>query len=139
MISHAPDQILRLESQLRALVEQHRQIEDEPLALALAYAPEGESRNLYLLEVIEKPGHPEAGFIADEGDLFEVEFASTEGFPMELHQRLHLILTNPVELPYALEHDWPAARGLRGAVREGRYLELFVAPGHDKLLEEIRG
>ena len=89
---------------VRRLIEQHRELEDEPLHLVVRYlpAPPRDGRHVYLLEVIGSQWEPN-----EERDSFEVTYAGTEGFPMRVDERLHLILTNPQELKVALSAGWP--------------------------------
>ena len=138
MITHEPNMLSHYEGQLRTLVDQHLQL-DDLLALAVGFVREGEQRDLYLIEVLEKPGWPGDGFIMDgKRDFFETEVASTPGFPMASEQKLHLILTNPVELPHALASNWPLAAEFRKAIMADRFIVLSGIPEWCNWLEKIR-
>src|SRR5438132_7835308 len=86
------------ESAIRRLTDQHRELEDEPLHLALAYLPRRNGQEvvqgIFLFEVI--------GGWADQydqsEDLFEAGFDAVPGLPTGFDETLHLILTNPHEL-----------------------------------------
>ena len=86
------------------LAQQHRELEDEPLHLAVSYGPPREQEDIFLFEVIGGTD------INPEGNLFETTFLPASGFPMEPGQRLHLILTNPEELHEAVDKGWPLAK-----------------------------
>ena len=82
----------QLEPALRQLTEQHRELEDEPLHLALAYLPErdGQDHDVFLFEV-KSSGVAE--LIGQSGDLFEGAFDAVPGLPTGFDRPLHLILT----------------------------------------------
>lgn len=122
----------QFEAQVRRLVEQHRQIEGEPLHLALCYCPEREQDDIFLLEVIETPYQD-----GSDRDLFEVTFQSTPSFPMEPDGRLHLILTSPPEMETALAEQWPLAVELVAALRAGDYAILHSDDAGRRVLEMI--
>jgi hypothetical protein len=108
----------RIEGQIRDLVEQHREIRDEPLHLAMLYEPGRESPDLFLFEVLGNFGGNE---ISPEPQLFEVAFGPPLGLDLEPDRSLHLVLTNPEELRVALGQRWPSAEEIRDAVRRGDY------------------
>jgi hypothetical protein len=97
---------------IQRLAEQHRELKDEPLHLAVSYGPAREQQDIFLFEVI---GGTES--INPEGDLFETTFLPASGFPMGPEQKLHLILTNPQELHEAIDKGWPLAKEIIQAVR----------------------
>src|SRR5436309_13049248 len=88
----------QFEQQIRELTEKHRQLEDEPLHLAVSYGPHRDQQDIFLFEVI---GGLES--ISPEADLFEAAFESVPGLSTGFAQRLHLVLTNPSELKQALD------------------------------------
>jgi hypothetical protein len=123
------------ESDIRRLTEQHRELEDEPLHLAVAYLPaRGDQQDIFLFEVI---GGPIAG-ISPERNLFEVTFTATAGFPMGQDEHLHLVLTNPVELPVALEQGWPLAQDVVNAIRANDYRTMFADEVGEEILSRLR-
>jgi hypothetical protein len=116
----------RFEPAIRRLTEEHRQLEDEPLHLALAYLPRRKGREVrqgvFLFEVI-------GGFadhLEQDGELFEVTFDSVPGLPTGFDQTLHLILTNQRELERALEEGWPSALEVADAVRRDDFQVLYA-------------
>jgi hypothetical protein len=119
--SWTTDRFPQFADQIHRLVEQHRELEDEPLHLAITYQPAArDQQHIYLLEVVgafegsENPGR----------DLFEGTFGPASGFPLHPGQELHLILTNPSELETALRDGWPLAMELVEAIRAKDYAVL---------------
>src|SRR5438128_10539283 len=104
----------QFEQPIRALTEKHRQLEDEPLHLAISYGPQRDQQDIFLFEVI---GGEES--ISPDRDLFEATFESIPGLQTGFAQRLHLILTTPPELKQALEEGWPLANEVVSAIRSG--------------------
>jgi hypothetical protein len=120
--SWSTDRFPQFADAIRRLTEQHRELEDEPLRLAISYLPAGrDPQDIYLFEVVETPD----ASISASGDLFEVEFATSPGFRMGADEQLHLILTNPRELETALKNAWPLAVELTIAIHDGDYQVLF--------------
>src|SRR5260370_38000991 len=94
----------KFEAAIRRLTNQHRELVDEPLHLAISYLPAmRDQQHIFLFEVI---GNPEESVNPGQ-DLFEATFTATPGFPMGANEQLHLILTNPRELEIALPESWP--------------------------------
>ena len=58
-----------------------------------------------------------------EGD--RVAKGERVALPLAPRQGLHLVLTNPVELPIALAEGWPSVLELRDAIRRGDFEVLF--------------
>jgi hypothetical protein len=120
--SWTADRFPQFETAMRRLIEQHLELEDEPLRLAIAYLPANrEPRHIFVLEVIHAFGES----LNPERDLFEVTYEATPGFPMGPDEQLHLILTNPRELKTALRESWPQSVELVEAIRAGDYEVLF--------------
>jgi hypothetical protein len=107
-----------LEQQIRDLAEQHREFQDEPLHLAIAYQPARDSQDIFIFELIGNFGGNE---LASDAQLFEVTFESTPSFTMEPGQKLHLVFSNPKEFRAALDQRWPTAEEIREAVRRGKF------------------
>jgi hypothetical protein len=124
------------EQPLRRLVADHLKLRDEPLKLALYYAPAREPQDIFLFEVIEGFG---ANGISPDHELFEVAYADRTGFPLEPGQHLHLILTNPNELKVAFENHWANAMEVRDAVRREDFILVYPRRQPRKLMEVIRG
>ena len=125
----------QFEAAIRRLTEQHRELVDEPLHLAVSYFPATrEQQHIFLFEVIGGLGES----ISPERDLFEVVFESTPGFPMGPNEQLHLILTNPLELEIALREGWSLATEVVGAIRVGDYKVLYKDEVGDRVLDKLK-
>ena len=121
---------------LVALVEQHRELKDEPLHLALAYLPSRRAQHhIYLFEVIGSASRN----INWEPDLFEVSFLPKSGFPLDQDEELHFILTNPHELEIAIQRDWPLLLEVTDAILAGDYQMLFQDEIGKALLDQLQG
>ena len=104
------------------LVEQHLELEEEPLRLAIYYAPNRDKDDVFLFEVID---NFDGSSIETDGDLLEVLYGSTPGFELSNREaRLHIILTSPDELRKA------------GANRTNRFQELkqAIAQHHAEII-----
>ncbi len=127
------ERLPQFESAIRQLTEQHRQLKDEPLHLALSYAPQREQEDIFLLEIIGANGDR----LAEERELFETVFTSRSGFPMKESQRLHLLLATPAEWETALREGWPSVEEIRGAIAEGDYKILYADEVGQRLLNSL--
>jgi hypothetical protein len=107
-----------LERQIRELAEQHREFQDEPLHLAIAYQPARDPQDIFIFELIGNFGGNE---VASDDELFEVTFESTPSFNMQPGQKLHLVFSNPQEFRAALDQRWPKAEEIRDAVRRRNF------------------
>lgn len=125
----------QFEAQLQQLVQQHRDLKDEPLHLALAYAPMRDQQDIFLFEVVSNVA---AMVVNPDRELFETVFASTPGFAMNSNQRLHLLLTSPEEFRVAMEENWPSAQEILAAVRADDFQVLCTDEIGKKVLDEIR-
>src|SRR5450432_3630103 len=99
---------------VRHLVAQHHKIKEEPLHLAVYYAPKRHPGDVFLLEVIGGFG---GEHIDPEKKLFEFSYGSTSGFPLPNSRNLRLVLTNPPEFREAVHANWRALVELREAKR----------------------
>ncbi len=133
--SWTSDRFPQFEEAIRRLTEQHRELEDEPLHLAITYLPaKRDQQHIYLLEVIGAFGES----INPERDLFEVAFMTTAGFPMGPNEELHLILTNPYELDVALKQGWPLADEVVNAIHDGDFKVLHQDPIGEQTLTRLQ-
>jgi hypothetical protein len=133
--SWTADRFPQIEAALNRLTEQHRELADEPLHLAISYLPATrDQQHIYLFEVIDGA----AETISPERDLFESEFSATPGFPMGPNEQLHLLLTNPRELDVALSESWPLAEEVVGAIRIGDYKVLHADEIGQRVLAILR-
>ena len=127
------ERLPQFESAIRQLTEQHRQLKDEPLHLALSYDPQREQQDIFLLEVIGSEDR-----LAENRELFETVFTSTPSFPMNTSQRLHLVLITPAEWEAALREGWPSAEEIRRAIAEGDYKVLHADEVGQRLLKSLQ-
>ncbi len=125
----------QFEGEIRRLTEQHRALEDEPLHLAMAYqpAPPRDQQDIYLLEVIGGWGDTNA-----DKELFETTFEPNGRLQSGFDERLHLILTTPVEFKAALEENWRTADEIVNAVRCNDYQVLHSDAVGGELLDLIK-
>ncbi len=121
-----------LEGPLHEMIEQHRELNDEPLLLAMIYDPGRESPDIFLFELLEHFGQD---LIEPDRTLFEATYGTGLGLPLEPSQKLHLVLTHPEELRVALEQDWDTASEVRSAVGRGDYEILFMDEKGERALE----
>jgi hypothetical protein len=128
----------QFEPAIRRLTEQHRELKDEPLHLAIAYLPMRKGREVhdgvYLFEVI---GGAVDRF-GESGELHETAFEAVSGLPTGFNQTLHLILTTPRELGTALENGWALALEVADAVRREDFQVLFADRIGQQVLRRIR-
>jgi hypothetical protein len=121
------------ENAVHQLAEQHRELEDEPLHLALSYEPQRDSQDVFLFEIIGGNSGP-AG---SDGDLFEVTFAPNADLPLPPNELLHLILSNPPELDLAMRQGWQRLREILLALRSGEYRVLHSDTVGSELLQRL--
>jgi hypothetical protein len=124
------------EAEVRELVEQHKELADEPLLMALYFRSnrKGAENDVFVLEVLDN--YPVSAF--EEEDFLEVLYGSTPHFVMGMGQMLHLILTNLEELSRNIKRKTRIAGEIQQALNKGSYKLIFVAEGHKNLLEQIR-
>jgi hypothetical protein len=118
----------------RKLVKDHQEDKDEPLHLAIYYAPERQPQDVFLFEVLGNFG---SNSIDPDRELSDVTFGPVAGLPIKPSQRLHLILTNPEECRVAFRENWALAAELREAIRDGKYQVLFRDSTGDDLWKLI--
>jgi hypothetical protein len=120
--------------QVKKLVHDHQQLNEEPLVLALYYSTDTKSIDVQILEVLDGFGYNE---VSADRDLFDVEYASTNGFHLPIGSYLRLVLTNPVEFRQALAERWPTAVEIARAVRRGNYNVVYNNDAGRELLTEL--
>lgn len=124
----------RFDAQVRDLTKQHRELEDEPLHLAICYSPKRDRQDIFLLEAI---GGNCGDSISSDQELFETTFASSPSFPMAAGQQLHLILTNRPELEVALSEGWPSVLEVVDAIQSNDYQKLYSDETGDQILKHL--
>lgn len=128
----APPIIHRVEK----LVNEHRQLRDEPLLLAIYFEPLRSSGDIFLFEVIDGFG---AGMVDEDKKFFEVSYAATSSFPMEQGQRLHLVLTSPEEFEVAVQEGWDSLDEVRDSIRAGNAITIFADPNRPDIEAKLNG
>ncbi len=124
---------------VQQLVKDHHKIEQEPLLLAIYYAPLRDRQDIFLFEVVERFG---GDSVDEDRELFEVTYASRDDFQLKDGQKLHLVLTNPTEMAVAFKQKWKLAKEIRQAVRNPEAHRIIYPSPKAKakrFLEEIRG
>jgi len=133
-VSWTADRFPQFEAAIRRLTEQHRELVDEPLHLAVSYLPAmRDQEHIFLFEVVGSPVES----INPERDLFEAVFETTPGFPMGPNEQLHLILTNPRELEIALREGWSLASEVVNAIRARDYEVLYKDGVGGRVLDKL--
>ena len=124
----------QFEMEIRRLTEQHRELEDEPLHLAIAYqpGPPRAQQDIYLFEVIGGWGESNP-----DKELFETTFEPNGRLPTGFSQRLHMILTTPVEFKTALGEKWKTAEEIVNSARWNDYQVLHSDAVGGEILDLI--
>lgn len=108
-----------IDGPLRELVQEHGNIDGEPLHLAVAYDAGHDHDHVFLFELISNFG---SNLVDPDCRLFETTFAGTRVFPEgERRPDLHVVFTSPSEFAVALRDRWPAAVALQRAIAAGDY------------------
>ncbi len=129
------DRFPQFEAAIRRLAEQHRELVDEPLHLAIAYHPAlRDQQHIFLFEVVGGPGES----INPERDLFEVVYETTPAFPMGPNEQLHLVLTNPQELEVALREGWYLAVEVVNAIQARDYEVVYKDEVWERVLDKLQ-
>jgi len=122
-------------AQIKQLAEDHEALKDEPLLLAINYDEPGAKNKIHILEIIENFG---VEIDTPDQALFEVEFGSSNDFPLEPTDWLHLVLSNPKEFRTALTEGWPVIQVILDAITKQHY-SVLVEKGEGKaILQELR-
>ncbi len=98
------------------VINEHTQLEGEPLLLAIYYASALAPEDECLFEVISGFGYDE---VSGDGRIFQIQFGPTPNFPLPEGGCLRLVLTNPVECEAAISQNWEEMRDLTSAIRAG--------------------
>jgi hypothetical protein len=123
-------------NQVNGLVDQHRELVEEPVLLAIYYAPDPDASDrkpddVFLFEVLD---NFDGSSIAYEGDLLEVVYEGTPHFVM--HSRdslLHIILASPEELNEAAKRNTRRFQEIKRALAERRAQIIYSTPQGDEL------
>jgi hypothetical protein len=126
-----------LAKEITALVDRHKNLQDEPLLLAICYDPGRDPGDVFIFEVIDHFG---GNMVDPERDLFEVAFGASTSVDMKLPPecKIHLVLTNPNELSAAVREDWSRAQEITKAISRGDFEILFEdGPRGKTLLQQL--
>lgn len=119
-------------SAIKKLTDQHRQLDDEPLHLAVTYMPPGrDQQDIYLFEVVGNLGKSE------NTDLFEATFDAPEDFNSP-HRSLHIALTTPEEIQMAEHKKWSLLNQFLSAVKANDYAVLFADDKGTEIMQKLR-
>lgn len=111
---------------VRALIlNDHTELKDTPLALAIYYKSRQWPNEECVFEVLHRFGLDE---VSEIGSVFQIQFGPTQNFPLPEGDRLHLFLSNPNEMMYAIGHGWPEINDLVKAVQAGSYEVIYSCP-----------
>jgi hypothetical protein len=114
------------ENQVEQLVKEHLKLQDEPVVMAIYYAPERDYDDVFLFEVLE--GY-NGNTIEDDGDLLEVLYGPTPSFPLHSgNAKLHILLTNPAEFEQSAQKSTRKFQELKQAVAQHKSKIIFTDP-----------
>lgn len=129
----ASERFPHFEAAIRQLTEEHSQLKDEPLRLAVRYGPQREQQDIFLFEVIAGGRR-----LCEDHELFETVFTSHSGFPVRADQNLHLVLATPAEWETALSEGRPSVEEIQKAIEVGDYQILHADEIGQRLLNSLR-
>lgn len=122
--------------QVRDLVEQHRELAEEPLLLAIYYAPDREPEDVFLIEVLD---NFRGSALEASGDILEVLYGQTELFVLEQKSAmLHILLSNPDEFRNAVAHATSRIKELIEAFGNGTAQIIYDSGKCNKIVEVIQ-
>ncbi len=130
------DKLPQFEPAIRQLTEQHRELEDEPLHLALAYLPIRDRKKLEEIFLFEVIGIA-ADLSGDAGEVLEATFEPVPGLPTGFSQALHLILTTPRGIEKALRNGDALALKVADAVQRGDFKVLHTDSIGSSVLKQL--
>ncbi len=125
---------------VRALIlNDHTELKDTPLILAI-YFKSGQSPNEEcVFEVLRHFGLDE---VSEEKSVFQIQFGPTQNFRLPEGDRLHLFLSNPNEMMYAIEHGWPEINDLIEAIKADSCETIYSRPDDpdaNRVLAALKG
>ena len=125
---------------VRALVlNDHTELKDTPLILAIYFESRQSPHEECVFEVLHRFGLDE---VSEIGSIFQIQFGPTHNFPLPEGDRLHLFLSNPNEMMYAIEHGWSEIHDLATAIQAGRSEVIYRCPDDpsaDQVLTALTG
>lgn len=115
--------------QIKKLIDQHLELVEEPLLMAIYYAPDRPGReedDVFLFEVLD---NFDGSSLETDGDMLEVLYDSSRHFTMHHRDaRLHIILTSPEELRKATAKNTQRILELKQAMAKHRAQIVYIDP-----------
>lgn len=121
------------------VLNDHTQLEDTPLSLAIYFRSRRVPDEECVFEVLHRFGFDE---VSEEHSVFQVQFGPTHNFRLPDGDRLRLFLSNPTEILYAVENNWPELNDLCGAMQLDQYKVIYHRPEDpdaNKVLTALQG
>ena len=115
-----------LTSQIQELVNEHLDLIDQPLLVAVYYASEAAPNEECLFEVARHFGFDE---VSEDRQIFQIQFGPSDNFPLPPGDRLRLSLTNTAEFREALSQGWPEIKDLIKAIDQSQSSLLYYRRG----------
>ena len=119
------------------VLNDHTEFKETPLVLAIYFKSRQFPNEECVFEVLHRFGLNE---VSEVKSVFQIQFGPTPNFPLPQGDRLHLFLTNPIEMSYAIAHRWPEVVDLCEAIQSGQSKEIhrsFDDPQSGKILEGL--
>lgn len=124
------------ENLLTSLIEEHKEIENQPLHLAIAYRLGDSASELYLLEVSENFG---GNRVSDEKLFLKAWVAQPPDFRFHEATEFYLVLTNLAEFSTAISETWSQISELKWSIEKGLAKKLFSDEQGEKLWAQLGG
>ena len=121
------------------VLNDHTEFKETPLILAIYFKSRQFPNEECVFEVLHRFGLDE---VSEVNSIFQIQFGPTLNFPLPLGDRLHLFLSNPNEMMYAIEHGWPEISDLVQAIRVGSYEVIYRClddPNAERLFTTLKG
>lgn len=121
------------------VLNDHVTLEDTPLALAIYFKSHQSPNEECVFEVLHRFGLDE---VSEIKSVFQIQFGPTPNFPLPQGDRLHLFLSNPNEMMYAIEHGWSEINDLVQAIKTDHYEIIYCCAGDpdaERMLTALRG
>ena len=104
------------------VLNDHTEFKETPLILAIYFKSRQFPNEECVFEVLHRFGLNE---VSEVKSVFQIQFGPTPNFPLPEGDRLHLFLTNPVEVSYAIAHRWPEVVDLCEAIKSGQSTQIY--------------
>jgi len=104
------------------VLNDHTEFKETPLILAIYFKSRQFPNEECVFEVLHRFGLNE---VSEIKSVFQIQFGRTPKFPLPEGDRLHLFLTNPIEVSYAIAHRWPEVVDLCEAINSSQSTEIY--------------